>query len=715
MTQPFTPPSHHDILLLLVQVAMLLLAARVMGELAQRLGQPTVVGEILAGILLGPSVLSGIIPGVGEWLVPQTQTQGYLLEVISLLGAMFMLLITGLETDIGLIRRQARTAIGVSLGGITVTFASGFVLGQFIPDSLLADPDRRTVFALFIATAMSISAIPVIAKVLFDLRLMRRDIGQTILASGMTDDTVGWILLSIVAGLAAGEAITFNSVAESAGAVLLFMTFSFTAGRWIVKRALSLVQGSFNIRERVLTLVVVLMFAWGALTQALNLEAVLGAFVVGILFSMTRSLPSEVIHTIERIAMGIFAPIFFAVAGLKVNIGSLLSLDLILVALIVIAVATGGKVVGTYLGARLIGGRDHWTALSFGAGLNARGAMEIIIATIGLSLGILTQDMFSIIVVMAMATSLMAPFALRWTLSHVEPSQQELARLRQEELAENSLLANVRRVLMPVRVRENSSPYSQIEARILERLNSRTNISVTLMTVTRPEGRGAAASYLDKLAALFTSEPVTKKVAVGDNVGGLILDEAQKDYNLMVLGAPEGPRSTEVLFTPIVDFLMRTSPCPILLVRGSEVAEDWQPRRVLIATNGSMAARRASEVGFALAAPDGEAIILQVVEQAVSDLRFDATGEMLQRQQINAGRAVDELRELGSLQGVLTRAEVVTSRSPDQAIVDHAKRLGVDLIVLGASVSVGSERLYLGPRVERILANCPCPALVVNS
>lgn len=242
-------------------------------------------------------MLSGIIPGVGEWLVPQTQTQGYLLEVISLLGAMFMLLITGLETDIGLIRRQARTAIGVSLGGITVTFASGFVLGQFIPDLLLADPDRRTVFALFIATAMSISAIPVIAKVLFDLRLMRRDIGQTILASGMTDDTVGWILLSIVAGLAAGEAITFNSVAESAGAVLLFMTFSFTAGRWIVKRALSLVQGSFNIRERVLTLVVVLMFAWGALTQALNLEAVLGAFVVGILFSMTRSLPSEVIHT----------------------------------------------------------------------------------------------------------------------------------------------------------------------------------------------------------------------------------------------------------------------------------------------------------------------------------------------------------------------------------------------------------------------------------
>lgn len=715
MTQPFTPPSHHDILLLLVQVGVLLLAARVMGEIAQRLGQPTVVGEILAGILLGPSVLSGIFPGVGEWLVPQTATQGYLLEVISLLGAMFMLLITGLETDIGLIRRQARTAIGVSIGGITVSFIGGTALGLIIPDDLLVDPSQRVVFALFVATALAISAIPVVAKVLMDLGVIRRTVGQTIIASGMIDDTVGWILLSVVAGLAAGEAFNVGTLGLSVGEVALFMGVMFTVGQWIARRAISFAQDNLVGRDRVLTLMVVLMFAGGAFAQLLNIEAVLGAFVAGILLARIRTIPVEAVHTLEKIALSLFAPIFFAVAGLKVNAIRLLEPDLLALTVLMIVVAIVGKIIGTYLGARYIGKRDHWTALSFGAGLSARGAIGIIIATVGLSLNILSQDVFSMIVVMSIATSVVAPVMLRWVLSHLKPTADEEARARQEQLTPNSLLANVRRVLLPVRVRENSSPYSQIEARILEKLNARTKISVTLMTVTDPDRRSAASAYLDKLALLFESEPVTKKVAIGDNVGGLILDEAQKDYNLMVLGAPEGPRSTEVLFTPIVDFLMRTSPCPTLLVRGSEIPEDWQPRRVLIATNGSTAARRAAEVGFALAAPDGEAVILQVVEQAMNDYRFDATGAILQRQQTNAGRAVDELRELGGLQGVLTSAEVVTSRSPDQAIVEHAKNLGVDLIVLGTSISVGSERLYLGPRVERILANASCPVLVVNS
>src|SRR5690606_37615457 len=154
------------------------------------------------------------------------------------------------------------------------------------------------------------------------------------------------------------------------------------------------------------------------------------------------------------------------------------------------------KIVGTYLGARLNGRRDHWTALSFGAGLNARGAMEIIIATIGLNLGILAEDMFSIIVVMAMATSLMAPPALRWVLSHVQPEEQELRRLRQEELAAGSLVANIHRVLLPVRQRELDDCAAQpIETHILEKTGSKSNLSVTLLTVTKPGERNGAASF----------------------------------------------------------------------------------------------------------------------------------------------------------------------------------------------------------------------------
>src|SRR5690625_321473 len=312
MTEVFSAASHHDILALIIQIAVLLLAARGLGEIAQRLGQPSVVGEILAGILLGPSLLSSMIPAVGSWIVPQTAVQGYLLEVVSLIGVIFLLLITGLETDLALIRRQARIAVGVSLGGITLSFSSGFLLGWFMPATLLANPDQRLVFALFLATAMSITAIPVIDKVLMDLDLMRRDVGQTILAAGMTDDSIGWMLLSIVAGLAAGEAITAGTILAAVGRVVVFMIFSFTMGRWLVQRSLVFVQDEVRSRDRLLTLVVILTFTWGAITQALEIEAVLGAFVMGILFGQMPRLPLEVIRQLESVALGIFAPIFFA-------------------------------------------------------------------------------------------------------------------------------------------------------------------------------------------------------------------------------------------------------------------------------------------------------------------------------------------------------------------------------------------------------------------
>lgn len=715
MEQPFSAASHHDILILLVQVAVLLLTAQLMGELARRLGQPTVVGELMAGVLLGPSLLSGFIPALGEWIIPQTPVQGYLLEVISLLGALFLLLITGLEMDLGLIRRQARTAIGVSLGGVAFSFASGFALGMVIPEDLLVDPAQRLVFAMFVATSLAISAIPVVAKVLMDLGVIRRTVGQTIIAAGMIDDTVGWILLSIVAGLAAGEAVTAGSLLTSVGEVALFMGLSFTAGRWLVIRAVSIAQDRMLGRERILALMVILMFAWGAFAQLLNIEAVLGAFVVGILLGQIRTLQPEAIHTLERVALGIFAPIFFAVAGLKVNLIRLLEPRLLLISVAMIVIATLAKVAGTYLGARYIGGRDHWTALSYGSGLTARGAIGIIIASVGLSLGILNQDVFSMIVLMSVATSIIAPVMLRWVLRHLEPTADELARQRQEALNPQSLLANVRRVLLPVRVRPEGSPYSTIEARILERLNARANLSVTLMTVTKPADRSDGTAFLDKLAGAFEAEPVTKKVVTGDNTGGLILDEAQRgDYGLMVIGAPQGITGSEVLFTPIVDFLMRTAPCPTLLVHG-QADENWMPRHVLIATNGSTASKRAAEVGFALAGPEGEAVLMQVVERTSVDFRFDATGELYNRQYTIAERGIDELRELGELQQVSTSAEVRGHRSPDQAIVERARELSVDLIVLGTSIRVGGERLYLGPRVERILANAPCPVVVVNS
>jgi Kef-type K+ transport system membrane component KefB len=606
---------------------------------------------------------------------------------------------------------------------LVVPFATGLLLGIYLPDYLLADPSKRMVFALFVATAMSISAIPVIAKVLMDMKLMRRDIGQTIIAAGMTDDTIGWILLSVVAGLAAGTAITIGSVLITVGSVLGFMVLSFTLGRWLVQKLLNFVQDEVISPYRHVTLVLVLTFLWGAITQALGLEAVLGAFVMGVLFGQMRRLPHHVHQTLETVALGIFSPIFFAVAGLKVNLQSLMQPNLLFIALVVILVASLGKVVGTYIGAKWIGGRDHWTALAFGAGLNARGAMEIIIATIGLSLGILTQDMFSIIVVMAMATSLMAPPALRWALEHVEPEEQELARLRREELARGSLVAAIHRVLLPVRVREDvqAEMVQVVEARILEKMEHKTRLAMTLLSVVPSGERSRGKEFIKRLARLFSwrKNPLKLKVVESPEPADVILHEAEKHYDLLVLGATEPSNGDDSLFNPLVDQLVRFSPCMTLVVKGTLRSRSWNPKRILVPTNGSAAARTAAELAFSLVSSEEEEVaVLHVVVQPPDTglhYREEATLQALDEGIEIGNGIVHELLKLGESLDVKTEGLVRVGVSAATSIVEAAERDGVDLIVLGTSLRVGSSRLLLGPGVERILRIAPCPVVVVNS
>ncbi len=716
----FSSAPHHDILVLVFQIAVLLLAARAFGEVATRLGQPSVVGEILAGIILGPSLLSGAIPLFGEWIIPQTEVQGYLLEVISLMGAMFLLLITGLETDIQLIKRHAKTAISVSYGGITVTFITGFFLGQYLPEFLLADPDERLVFSLFVATAMSISAIPVIAKVLMDMNLMRRDIGQTIIAAGMSDDTTGWILLSVVAGIAAGDAVTTGTVLQTIGSVLAFLILSFTVGRWLVLKLLIYVQDEVISRDRLLSLIIVMAFLWGAITQALNLEAILGAFVMGILFGMMRRVPEQVFQKLESIALGIFAPIFFAVAGLKVNIVNLFDPTLIVITIIVIAIATLGKVAGTYFGARVIGKKDHWTSLSFGAGLNARGAMEIIIATIGLRLGILSQDMFSIIVVMAIATSLMAPFALRFVLKRVTIGEEEKKRLEKEELEAKSLIADVHRVLLPVRTRQSEKfdkiQIQSVEAQILELISKDHELSVTLITVANKNNKAGAEKYLKKLSKYFKQGAITTKIVVGNEPADIILDEAHKDYDLLVMGATEENQDRNHLFNPIVDYIVRVSPCPTLVIQAGEIDEKWGVNRILVPTNGSVAAKNAAELAFFIAKSDNnkEVLALHVVVPEERSI-YQQDRRQIQKKTRFANEMVRELKMLGEAFGVKTEKLVKEGKSPEQVITEITESNNIDLIVIGTSVRPGSERLYLGPRVENILITAKCPVIVLNT
>lgn len=706
MLEGFGAASHEAVLQLVIQVAALLFAARLLGGIAARFGQPAVLGEISAGVILGPSLLSSLVPFIGDWIVPRTAEQGHLLEVVALIGAVLLLVVTGLETDLALIRRKAGTALGVAAGSLLVPFAVSLPLAYALPIDLVGDPSQRTVFVLFFATALSISAIPVLAKVLMDLDLMRRDIGQTLLASGMIADITGWTMLGLVTALAGSSVITAGQVAQTLGVVAIFLVATATVGRWLVGRGLALVQDHFRGPDHMLTLVIVLAFAWGAFTHALHLEPVLGAFAVGILLGRSPRLSADAVHKLEGMAFGFFSPIFFAVAGLKVDLSAILEPRLLAVSALVIAVATFGKVAGSYAGARWLSGQDHWSALSYGVGLNARGALEIIIASIGLTLGILSQEMFSIIVLMAVVTSLMTPLALRYTIGKVEVGTEEGDRLRREQALDRSFVGGIRRVLVPVRLRREPPGFTrEMQATLLNRLAALQPMTLTLFTVVSGEERSWASRRLGQLRALFEEAQVTTRVAVGDDPVRAILSEAQGDYDLLVLGTPMIAPTGETLFGTTLDDIVKLAPCPTMLVRGVGVDDEWAPRRILVPVNGTASSRRAAELAMGMAGPEVEVTGIHIVTSVPGrpprgDVAVDITAE-LEQVAVSLGReAVTHVRR---------------AVDPETGILDAVAEFGSDLLVLGTSVRAGTTRLHMGPRVEYLVRYAPCPVVIVNS
>lgn len=718
MAEPFAAAPHDDVLAFLVQVGILLLTARVLGTLAQRIGQPAVLGEILAGVILGPSLLAGFVPGLEEWVIPQTTAQGHLLEIVGLLGALFLLLLTGLETDLALIRHQARTAVAVAAGGLVLPFVTGLGLAYLLPESLIGEGTERAVFAVFLGTALSISSIAVIGKVLIDMDLMRRDVGQTIIAAAVIDDTIGWVALAIVAGLAGGAALTLGGVSEALLYTVGFIAFSFVIGRLIVRHVFRAVPNRGQDEALVLSAVVVLMLAWAAISTALHLEAVLGAFVMGMLISQVTSLPVSARETLERMTVGVFAPIFFGVAGLKMDLAALADSELALLTLVLLVVATFGKVFGAFAGAKLAGVRDSWRALSFGAALNARAAMGIIIATIGLSLGIVTQDLFSMLVLMSVVTAVGAPPSLRWAVSRVEPEPSEAARLAREALAGRSWILNLERVLMPVRYNPTDFEAARpMEAHLLERLAAGRRLSITLLTVVPPNEREGARRYLDQVASAYAGHEVTRRLVEGD-VADAILDEAARGHDLLLLGAPNAHRQSHAVYSELLDAVVRLSPIATMIASGQSVPfdEHASQHRILVPTNGRRPANWAAETAFALAR-DGHAHVfaVHVIPEDRSMYAQTRGLAVRERRRVAGEQAVDEIVAMGERWDASVSGHVLEGEDVVAALTRFQQEHRVDLILVGTDVRAGSQHLVLSRRVEELIAGAECPVVVVNS
>lgn len=424
------PLGGHLLLVFLLQLGLLLGVAAAMGSLAARCRLPSVVGELAAGVLLGPTLLWHVLPRVSGWLLPADPAQSHLQDAVGQLGVLLLVGVAGMHLDLGLVRRRRLSVGCVGAGGLLVPLGLGVAAGLLLPASLRVAGTGRGVFACFIGVAVCVSAIPVIASTLLDMGLLHRDIGQLIVGAAAVDDIAGWLLLSLVSAVSVHSG--HDGLLRPIGYLLGVLAVTVLIGRPVVRFTLRLASRSGTPGASIAAVVVLLLFC-AAGTQALGLEPILGTFLGGVLIGSSCKLEREVLAPLRTFVLAVLSPLFFASSGLRMDLTALWSPAVLVAGLLLLLLAVLGKVVGVYLGAR-VSRLGHWEAMALGAGLNARGVVEVVVARVGLQLGILNTASYTLIVLIAMATSLMAPPMLRYAVGRIAETEPERERARRQFL-----------------------------------------------------------------------------------------------------------------------------------------------------------------------------------------------------------------------------------------------------------------------------------------
>ena len=692
------PPTEHQLLVFWVGLLVILVAARLLGAVMQRIGQPAVIGELAAGLILGPSVLGKLAPDITDWLFPADNVQTGMLFTVGWLGVLFLLVSTGFETDLGLIGRLGRAAVIVSAGSLLVPAIAGFAVGWFLPMAFVGSDTERYIFALFVAAALSISSLPVIAKILGEMGLMRRNFGQLTLAAGMANDVIGWVALGLIAGLAQAGGLKLDKLAFTVVGLIVFFVVAFTVGQRVVDTALKRVRANGGDQLSGMTVVLVTTLSFGVVTQWLHVEAVLGAFIAGVILARSRFAEHELIRPLETMTAAVFAPIFFATAGLRVDLGLLADGETIMWALIVLAIASLSKFLGSILGAQLsfLPLRE---GAALGVGLNARGALEIVIATVGLSLGVLNDRSYTVIVLMAMATSMAAPPLLRRALSGWEGTPEERQRLDMEAQLASNIVVRGNRILIPTKGDVPSLLAAQVAG-----LTWPAETAVTLLTA----GDASTVDVQAHRDVLF-GRSVDHDI-VDAPVADAVIAEAVLGYDAIVIGAPTGGETSEY-----VSEIMRRSPIPVVIVRGAASLNGrlpWAFARALVPVNGSKSAKPALELATQLSSHLGTQL-LQLHVSPTPPTRMESLIGERGPDRARHRAILDEAASVADASGARASSILAHDPSPAAGILSTATELGADLIVMSGSSRDNAGVPAVSATIQRVLDGSDTTLVVV--
>ncbi|MCG2668662.1 cation:proton antiporter [Bradyrhizobium sp. GCM10023182] len=708
--------------LLVTQIVLLIAVGRGLGEIMQRIGQPSVIGELLAGILLGPSLFGWIWPDAQTAIFPKMPEQKAMLDGIAQFGILLLLLLTGMETDLKLVKKVGKAAIAISIAGILVPFACGFALGEFLPDALLPKPEQRLVASLFMGTALSISSVKIVAVVVREMNFMRRNVGQIIVATAVIDDTIGWIIIAVIFSLASQGTLDLASVAKAVLGTLVFLAVSFTIGRRLVFQLIRWANDNLVSVAAVITVILLLMGVMALITHAIGVHTVLGAFVAGILVGESPILTRQIDERLRGLISSFFMPVFFGLAGLSADLSVLRDPNLLLLTGLLVVIASVGKFGGAFVGGTL-GGLSTRESLALASGMNARGSTEVIIATIGLSIGVLSQNLFTMIVTMAIVTTMAMPPMLRAALAKLPMNKEEKERLEREEFEKRGFVANLERPLLAV----DESVNATFASHIVGLIAGMRGLPITVLHIGKrageqERGRDEEASHeaVVKKAAETVSTNGDGEVGSIDVVtrarraelGETITEEARKGFDLLVVGVDKVTAAKDRFDRKIEDIAAKfDGPLAIVAARGKHLKQPMPDRlNILVPVSGSGVSKRGAEVAVALTqAGSGSLRVIYVATTRDKGAQRGASRGLGQE----AG-VLKDASDLAARYEVDITTTLRVNRAPQAAILREIDTTDVDLVVMGVD-RIQADHLSFGGVADAVLRQSKVSVLLVSS
>lgn len=709
------PLTEHEVLIFLVQIFLLVAVARLLGGAMKRLGQPPVVGELLAGVVLGPSLFGLALPDWYAWVFVADPVVNSATFGLAWLGVVFLLVVMGFETDLEIIARFKNQALAVAAGSLIAPMALTGALGYYLADQFSGPADPAPwLFAAFFALALSVSALPVVGKILADLGVMRRDFAQVTLAAAMAKDAVGWLILAVLSGMAVGG-VVLSQIGVSFGGLAVFVVAMLTVGRWALDRLFRFTLSRGSGIEVGFSIAVVAGLAGGAITQALHVEAILGAYIVGLALSQVRHQLPAVRERLEMVTASFFAPVFFAVSGLRVDITALANLETALWTVAAIVLAVTSKIAGTVVSGRMVGVEKR-TSFALGSGLSPLGVMGVVVAIIGLNVGVLNEAAYTVLLLAAVITSVIAPSLLRWALGDTEPPADEATRLERESLKEEAEILGVGRVLLPTRGGANSIYAARVAASVFP------DAEITILAISpKSERRGLfrrrpeQSEEADPSAVVEALDGHDVQVIerVAEDPAHAIVEESRLGYDLLIMGASRGREAMVV--SSVVERVLRETQIQTIVVQlpsGESVPESL-PTNVLVPVTATRSSRAAEELGYTIAnVSGGRAVALHVVNRPDGEGVFLPGGSVVEARR-TAESLINHSREFGKRLGVDIDARIRVAPNAEEEILDFAAREGIDLVVLGTANRPVTERPFFGHRVSYMVEQSPLPVLIV--